>query len=116
MTKNTSNIESKEKEECKDRFCPIHGKDKLKTRGRVFEGNVVKKLPGRVTIIFDRVVKVAKYERYEKRRTKLHARLTACMNDVGEGDLIEISETRPVSKTIHFIVTKIVRKKEEKYK
>jgi small subunit ribosomal protein S17 len=114
MAKKVSKVESKEKVECNDKFCPRHGKDKIKTRGRVFEGNVVKKLPGRVTIVFDRVVKVPKYERFEKRRTKIHARLTECMNDVEEGDLIQVSETRPISKTIHFIVTQIVRKREDK--
>lgn len=102
-----------EKVECKDKFCPLHGKDKLKIRGRVFEGNVVKKLPGRVTIVFERVLSVPKYERYEKRKTKIQARLADCMNGIQVGDLIEIGETRPISKTIHFVVTKLVKKKEE---
>jgi len=103
------------KKECKDRFCPTHGDRKLKLRGRTFEGEVIKKLPGRVTIQFERMLKIAKYERYEKRKTKLHARLPDCMEEeVSIGDLVQIAETRPISKTIHFIVSKVIKKKEER--
>lgn len=98
---------------CEDRLCHIHGDMKLKMRGRTFEGVVVKKLQGRVTIQFERMLKLPKYERYEKRKTKLHARLPSCMNEgVSVGDLIQISETRPISKMIHFVVSKVVKKKE----
>lgn len=101
--------------ECNDRFCPWHGKDKLKMRGRTFEGEVIRKFPGRVTIEFERMIKLPKYERYEKRKTKVHARLSDCMkDDVEVGDRIEIAETRPISKMIHFVVSKVVRKKEKK--
>tara|TARA_Y100000310_G_scaffold265631_1_gene276770 strand:- start:7914 stop:8261 length:348 start_codon:yes stop_codon:yes gene_type:complete len=99
-----------EKVECNDRLCPKHGDKKLKLRGRIFEGEILKKLPGRVTIQFERMVKVPKYERYEKRKTKLHARLPDCMkNGVNVGDLIQISETRPISKMIHFVVISIIK-------
>ena len=100
---------------CNDRLCPIHGDRKLKMRGRIFEGVVVKKLHGRVSIQFERMLKLAKYERYEKRRTKIHARLPDCMkDDVAVGDLIQIAETRPISKTIHFVVSKLIKAKEKK--
>jgi small subunit ribosomal protein S17 len=99
-----------EKVECRDRFCPTHGKDKLKLRGRTFEGEVVKKLPGRVSIQFERMVSLPKYERYEKRKTKLHARLPSCLEDsVFVGDRIQIAETRPISKMIHFVVSKLIK-------
>ena len=101
--------------ECNDRLCPIHGDKKLKLRGRTFEGTVIKKLPGRITIQFERMLKLPKYERYEKRKTKIHARLPDCMkDDVEVGDLVQIAETRPISKTIHFVVNKSVRRKETK--
>ena len=100
---------------CKDRLCPKHGDRKLKMRGRTFQGEVIRVLPGRVTIQFERMLKLPKYERYEKRKTKVHARLSDCMSgDVKIGDLIEISETRPISKMIHFIVSKVVKVKEVK--
>jgi small subunit ribosomal protein S17 len=101
--------------ECKDKLCPVHGERKLKFRGRTFEGKIIRKLHGRVTIEFERIIKIPKYERYEKRKTKIHARLPDCMHrDVEIGDLILVGETRPISKTIHFVVTSVVRKREEK--
>ncbi|MEI6058490.1 MAG: 30S ribosomal protein S17 [archaeon] len=101
--------------ECGDRLCPKHGTERVKTRGRVFQGTVIRKFHGRVTIQFERMLYIQKYERYEKRKTKLHARLTKCMeNDVNMGDLIEIAETRPISKMIHFIVTQVIKKNSAK--
>ncbi len=101
--------------ECKDRLCPKHGDKKLKMRGRTFQGKVIRVLSGRVTIQFERMIKLPKYERYEKRKTKVHARLPECMqSEVAVGDLIEIAETRPISKMIHFVVSKVVRKVEIK--
>ena len=48
-------------------------------------------------------------------QTKIHAKLPACMGeDVGVGDLIQIAETRPISKMIHFVVTNVVKKMEAK--
>jgi len=99
-------------ENCVDKLCPFHGTNALKLRGRTFEGKVAKKLHGRVTIEFERMIFIRKFEGYEKRKTRLHARLPDCLKDVQEGDYIQISECRPVSKTIHFVVTKIIRKAE----
>lgn len=104
-----------EKIDCKDRLCPKHGDNKLKLRGRTFQGEVIKVLPGRVTIQLTRMLKLPKYERYEKRKTKIHARLPDCMkSEVAVGDRIEIAETRPISKMIHFVVDKVIRKQEAK--
>jgi len=98
-------------ESCNDKLCPIHGIEKLKMRGQIFEGEVIKKLHGRVTIRFERMRYIPKYERYEKRATKIHARLPDCMkNDFDVGDIIEVSETRPISKTIHFVVSGVIKK------
>jgi small subunit ribosomal protein S17 len=101
-------------EVCKDKFCPTHGKISL--RGRSFKGEVIRKFPKRVCIEFERTIYIKKYERYSKRKTKLHARLPDCMaQNIDVGDHIEIKECRPVSKTISFIVTKkISREKEDK--
>lgn len=59
--------------ECRDKKCPFHGN--LKTRGRIFEGRVIKKFGSRVLIEFERMIYVKKYERYYKSRTKIHAHL-----------------------------------------
>ncbi len=78
---------------CRDKFCPIHGTNKLKARGRTFEGVVIKKFPKKITIQFERMLKVSKYERYEKRRTKVHARLPDCMaKEIVVGDLVEVQK------------------------
>ncbi|MBS3071800.1 30S ribosomal protein S17 [Candidatus Pacearchaeota archaeon] len=82
------------------------------TRGRTFEGYVTKKFSTRVVIVFERTVYVQKYERFYKKKTKLHARLPQNIN-VEVGDYVRIKETRPLSKIIHFIVTDIVRKAAE---
>ena len=91
--------------------CVIHGS--LSARGRSFEGTVIRKLPRRVAIIFERTVYVKKYERYAKANTKLHARLPNCLeNTIQVGDYIRITECRPLSKIIHFVVTEKIRDKE----
>jgi len=107
-------LSTEKKSICEDQFCPIHGTKPVKLRGRIFEGNVIKKLHGRVSIQFERSFYIAKYERYEKRKTKLHARLPDCMKDeIAVGDLIQIAECRPLSKIIHFVVVKKVKSKKD---
>jgi len=99
-------------ENCHDKNCHIHGN--LKTRGRTFEGTVTKKFPHRITIEFERMIYSKKYERYYKSKTKLHAKLTKCMEKyIDVGDLIAIQETRPLSKIIHFVVIDKIKSKED---
>ena len=85
------------------------------SRGRIFEGFVVRKFSKRVAIEFERTVFVQKYERFYKKKTRLHARLPdALEKEINIGDYIQIMETRPLSKIIHFIVIKkIVREKKK---
>jgi small subunit ribosomal protein S17 len=112
MTDKTQDINSIN---CTDKFCPVHGH--TSTRGRSFKGNVIKKFPKRVVIEFERTIYIKKYERYSKRKTKLHARLPDCMiNEINIGDYIEIMECRPISKIVHFIVIGKVSKEQEKAK
>ena len=110
--KTQKKISEKDKISCADKLCPVHGSKPLKLRGRIFEGKVIKKLRGRVTIQFERTIYVPKYESYEKRKTKLHARLPDCLEEeVHVGDLIKIAECRPLSKIIHFVVVKKIKEK-----
>jgi len=103
-------IESKEKVSCTDKICPFHAKKKIKLRGRTFEGYVIKKFAKRVVIKFERTLHIRKYERYEKRNTKLHARLPECIKEnINVGDYIQIQECRPISKIVHFVVVKKIR-------
>jgi small subunit ribosomal protein S17 len=100
---------------CADQFCPTHGRNAVKLRGRTFEGTVINKLTGRLKIEFERVLYDKKYERFDKRRTRVHARLPDCLaNEIQLGDWIQIRECRPLSKIIHFYVVKKIRSKQEK--
>ena len=84
------------------------------TRGRVFEGTVIKKFPTRVVIQFERTVYNRKYERYSKSKTKIHARLpTIIESQIHVGDYIKVQECRPLSKLIHFIVIEKIRGKDD---
>ncbi len=109
-------IENKDTLKCTDKLCPFHGEEKLRMRGRVFEGDVIRKLPGRVTIQFERMLKIPKYERYEKRKTKIHSRLPECMKEISVGDRIQVAETRPISKMIHSVAIKVIKKQGENVK
>jgi small subunit ribosomal protein S17 len=105
--------EKTNKIECHDKLCPFHGK--ISIRGRSFRGKVIKKFPKRIVIEFDRTLFVIKYERYSKRKTKLHARLPDCLNnEINIGDYVEIMECRPISKIIHFIAVKKISGEEIK--
>jgi len=97
-----------EKVICNDIKCPFHGA--LRVHGRVFRGTVLKKFAKRVVIEFERTLYIAKYERYAKKKTKLHARLPDCLSsEINVGDYIEIRECRPLSKIIKFVVIKKIR-------
>ncbi|MEM4605527.1 MAG: 30S ribosomal protein S17 [Candidatus Pacearchaeota archaeon] len=101
-------IKNKKSEEKKEEFSI------LALRGRSFQGRVIKKFNDRVTIFFQRLFFVPKYERYEKRKSVLHARLLPNLKDsIKIGDLVEIRECRPISKTIHFVVTKKLKEENE---
>jgi len=101
--KKTEQKNEKSNVACADKLCPIHGEISL--RGRNFKGTVIRKFPKRITIEFERTLYIKKYERYSKKKTKLHARLPDCMtNEIDIGDYVEIKECRPISKIIHFIV------------
>jgi small subunit ribosomal protein S17 len=86
---------------CEDVRCPFHGN--IKVRGKILTGRVVSL--SRQTIVIQReyLSKVKKYNRYERRRSKLHAHLPPCI-DTKEGDTATIAECRPLAKTISFVV------------
>ncbi|MEM0482400.1 MAG: 30S ribosomal protein S17 [Nitrososphaerota archaeon] len=88
--------------ECNDKNCPFHGS--LRVRGIIFTGRVHKKLMQRA-IVVERIITiyVKKYKRYMRRRSRISAHLPPCIN-VEVGDVVRIAETRPISKTISFVV------------
>ena len=87
------------------------------TRGRKFEGYVIRKFDKRVTIQLERIRYIRKYERYAKYQTKVHAYLPESMkNQINLGDYIQVAECRPLSKIIHHLVVKKIRDVDVKMK
>lgn len=112
MTKKKGKKKNRSNTSCADPKCPFHGN--LKVRGREFEGRVIRKLPKRITIQFERIVKVNKYDRYKRENTKIQARLPDCKKgEVEEGDKVRIGECKPLSKTIHHVYLKNLDKTKE---
>ncbi|MEM1618503.1 MAG: 30S ribosomal protein S17 [Desulfurococcaceae archaeon] len=94
---------------CNDPKCPWHGH--LKVRGVILRGIVVKKKMQRTVVVKHEYLHyVSKYMRYEKRRRNIHARLPPCI-DVNEGDEVVIGETRPLAKTVSFVVLSVVKRR-----
>ena len=90
------------KEKCSDVKCPFHGT--LSVRGRVFEGVVVSdKMSRTVTVELVRMQAVPKYERYERRTSKLHAHNPPCIA-ARVGEKVKVMECRRLSKTKAFVV------------
>ncbi|HIQ55154.1 MAG TPA: 30S ribosomal protein S17 [Pyrodictium sp.] len=97
---------------CNDPKCPWHGK--VRVRGLILTGVVVKAKMQRTVVVereylyYDR-----KYKRYERRRSKIHAHNPPCIN-AKEGDIVVIGETRPLAKTVHFVVLNVIGHKESR--
>ena len=101
-------VKNKPKNKCEDSNCPFHGTISL--HGRIFTGVVVAdKMHKTITVAWERRVKVHKYERYEKRYSKVKAHNPECI-DAKLGDKVRIMETRPLSKTKNFVVIEILEK------
>ena len=83
------------------------------TRGRLFEGYIIKKFPRRVVIEYERTVFVKKYERFYMKKSRIHARLPEGIS-VELGDYIKVQECRPLSKIIHHVVIEKIRSSEVK--
>ncbi len=84
--------------------------NKISTRGRTFKGIVVRdRMSKTVSVEWERMKYIPKYERYEKKRSRVKAHNPEEIN-ARTGDYVEIKETRPLSKTKNFIVTKIIKR------
>ncbi|MBM3200531.1 30S ribosomal protein S17 [Candidatus Woesearchaeota archaeon] len=92
---------------CKDRHCPFHGS--LKVRGRTFTGKVIKSgMHKTVTVEWPRLFYIPKYERFEKRRTRMKAHNPECLK-AQVGDEVKIMESRPISKTKNFVIIEVIK-------
>ncbi len=105
-------IEVEEPEtECADKNCPFHGD--VTVRGNTFTGEVEStKMEKSATVRWEYSEKVPKYERFERRNTKVTSHVPACI-DVEEGDQVKVVETKPISKTKSSVIVKVVENGEE---
>lgn len=93
--------------QCNDKKCPTHGS--LSLRGSIFTGKVISTRAKKSAVVaIDYTRQVRKYERLEKKRSKIHCHVPSCIV-VNEGDLVEITECRKLSKTKAHVVTKVLK-------
>jgi small subunit ribosomal protein S17 len=94
------------KKTCSDPLCPFCSTDSksLKIRGRLINGVVVS-LKGTNRSVIERnfLHYVKKYDRYEKRHSRINAHITPCL-EINVGDSVLIGECRPIAKNISYIV------------
>jgi small subunit ribosomal protein S17 len=93
------------KEKCDDPNCPFHGT--LPVRGQILDGIVTSNKAERTITVERSFYKfIRKYERYEKRKSKITAHKPDCIQ-VNVGDVVKIAECRPLSKTKNFVVLEV---------
>ncbi len=89
---------------CTDKICPFHGK--LRLHGRRLDGIVSSaRMRRTANIIIERMEVIPKYERHERRKSKLKAHNPECIS-AKEGERVEVCECRPLSKTKHFVIVR----------
>ncbi len=99
-------LEENDMTECNDKKCPIHGS--VKVRGQAVKGRVVSAKPDNTVTVERTLVEfVPKFERYKKRRSRVHAHNPECIK-AKEGDVVLLGETRRLSKTKSFAVLKVL--------
>ena len=92
---------------CNDVNCAFHGT--LKVRGKLFQGEVLKTdVSNTATMIFKYYNYLRKYERYEKKQTRLKVHNPACIS-AKTGNKVLVGETRPISKTKHFVILQVLK-------
>ena len=96
-------IEAKHpKDDCGSKKCPWHGHTKI--RGRLFTGTVVSAKAVNTAIVqWNYYNFVPKYERYERRKTRLAAHNPKCIS-AKVGDVVRIGECRLLSKSKAFVI------------
>ena len=88
-----------------DNNCPFTGN--VNIRGRILKGMITSVKMNRTVIVRrDYLHYVRKYQRYEKRHTNIPTHCSPCFR-VKEGDIAEIGECRPISKTVRFNLLKV---------
>jgi small subunit ribosomal protein S17 len=80
----------------------------IRLHGKEFVGTVISdKAHKTVTVEWELRRLVSKYERYEKRYSRVYAHNPVTIN-ARTGDTVRVQETRPLSKTKNFVVVEIL--------
>ena len=75
----------------------------LRTSGKIFSGKIVStKMKDTAVVLIERYTKHPKYGKFLKRQSKFKAHDAG--NKHKEGEVVEIMETKPISKTKRFII------------
>jgi small subunit ribosomal protein S17 len=102
-------IFKKPRKTCKDNNCPFHGR--LAIRGRILKGVVMRAAMDKTVIVErDYLSYVPKFMRYERRHSRIPSHIPPCIV-AKEGDRVIIAESRPISKTVSFVVVEKVEEK-----
>ncbi|MGI2172433.1 30S ribosomal protein S17 [Shewanella sp. MF05960] len=81
----------------------------MSDKTRTLQGKVVSnKMEKSITVAIERQVKHPIYGKYIKRTTKIHAHDET--NQCNEGDIVTISQCRPLSKTKSWTLAEVVTK------
>lgn len=98
-------FKSEVKEKCSDKHCPLCGE--ISIRGNIFSGKVTStNMQLSAKVEWNSSIKDKKYLRYLKRTSKVIAHNSKCIN-AKVGEEVVVAETRPISKTKHFVIIKV---------
>ncbi len=110
MNANVLGIQAPEKQ-CMDKKCPYHGE--IRVTQELLRGRVVRKdVNHSATIMWRRPFYVAKYERYETRRSRIRVHNPPCL-DADVGQEVLVAKTKPLSKMKHHVVIQITNVEKE---
>ncbi len=92
---------------------PATEKGALRSENRIIRGVVASdKADKTIKVVVEFQTRHPKYGKFQKHRSVLHAHDEK--NDANEGDVVDIAECRPLSKTKHYRLVKIVERAPEK--
>lgn len=96
-----------------EQYSQIAKDEDLSIRGGTFVGTVEStKMQKSATVRWEYANNVPKYERYERRNTKITAHVPESL-DISKGDQVRVAETRPISKTKAHVIVEHVESDEE---
>lgn len=76
---------------------------------KILKGRVISdKMQNSAVVLIERFIKHPMYKKFIRKNTKIH--IHDANNECSNGDIVEISECRPISKTKSWTLVKIFKK------